>query len=124
MRPLTQPLRCTLFSAALSSRWAAVGCSTSSDSADLLGAVIGINTAAMARQLHEKLGGANGLFGAFFRRVGSAASACKRLCYCWHTPSAGFHFCCAAFRPRRWKGSEGVGHSHAVRCGHRARPGA
>ena len=42
-----------------------------SDSAEVLGAVLGIDAAAIARQLHEKLGGANGLFGPFFRRVQS-----------------------------------------------------
>ena len=40
-------------------------------SADVLGAIIGCGTAAIARRLECKLGGAGGLFGAFFRRVQS-----------------------------------------------------
>ena len=40
-------------------------------SADVLGAIIGCHTAAMAWRLERKLGGASGLFGAFFRRVQS-----------------------------------------------------
>ena len=48
-------------------QWDAVDCL----SADVLGAVIGCHTAAIAWRLERKLGGASGLFGAFFRRVQS-----------------------------------------------------
>ena len=41
------------------------------DSVDVLGAVIGIDAYNIARRLDRKLGGAIGLFGAFFRRVRS-----------------------------------------------------
>ena len=41
------------------------------DAAELLGAVIGIDTAAIARRLDRKFHGANGLFAVFFRRVRS-----------------------------------------------------
>ena len=39
--------------------------------AEVLGAIIGIDAAAIARGLFVKLDGVHGLFGAFFRRVGS-----------------------------------------------------
>ena len=48
-------------------QWDASRC----DAADVLGAVIGIHTAAISRRLDRKFGGAVGLFGVFFRRVRS-----------------------------------------------------
>jgi hypothetical protein len=41
------------------------------DSAEVLGATIGVNAAAIAERLNGRLGGAAGLFGAFIRRVQS-----------------------------------------------------
>ena len=43
--------------------------------ADVLGAVVGADAAAIAEHLHSKLGGAGGLFGPFFRRVQSGGFA-------------------------------------------------
>jgi hypothetical protein len=45
------------------------------DSADVLGATIGIDAAAIARRLESKFGGAEGLFGPFIRRVQSGGFA-------------------------------------------------
>ena len=46
-----------------------------SESADVLGAVIGVDAAAIARRLRDEFGGADGLFGPFIRRVQSGGFA-------------------------------------------------